>query len=409
MPSVKVSFPNNDEQTLAAALESPDSTPKFYALFAHCFTCSKDINAATRISRRLCDNGVAVLRFDFTGLGNSEGDFANSNFSSNVQDIIAAATFLEANYEPVTLLIGHSLGGAAILAAAQQLESVNAVATIAAPATGAHIEHLFTESKQKIKQEKQAEVSLGGRVFTIKNQFLEDIEQYNSIDHISQLDKALLIFHSPVDTIVSIDEAAKIYTAAKHPKSFISLDTADHLLSNPSDSQYVADIIAEWVNRYIADNIKDSLASAEKPNLEHGQVLVRERGQAFTQDIFTDSHELLADEPVSLGGHDLGPNPYEFLLAALGSCTSMTLRMYANRKQYPLDVIEVKLKHTKIHAQDCEDCETDKGMVDVMDRDIKLNGNLTREQIEKLMEIADKCPVHKTLVNDIKINTKLID
>ena len=409
MPSIKVSFPNNEGQTLAAALELPNSAPKFYALFAHCFTCSKDINAATRISRRLCDNGVAVLRFDFTGLGNSEGDFSNTNFSSNVQDIISAAKFLEESHESLTLLIGHSLGGAAILAAAQQLKSVKAIVTIAAPATGIHIQHLITDSKQNIQNEKEAEVSLGGRTFTIKNQFLEDIEKYNTTDYISKLGKALLVFHSPVDTIVSIDEAARIYTAAKHPKSFISLENADHLLSKPEDSQYVADVIAAWVRRYISVGTMDLASTSNRVQLEHGQVMVRERDHEFIQDIFTDTHSLVADEPESAGGHDLGPNPYEFLLAALGTCTSMTMRMYAKRKQIPVDDIVVMLKHSKIHAQDCRDCEAKVGMIDILNRDIELKGDLTQEQINKLMEIAQKCPVHRTLLNEIQINTRLID
>jgi putative redox protein len=407
MPSIKVSFPNDDGQTLAAALELPDTVPEFYALFAHCFTCSKDVNAANRISRRLCDNGVAVLRFDFTGLGNSEGDFANTNFSSNVQDIISAAAFLEESYDPVKLLIGHSLGGAAVLTAAQQLSSVRALVTIAAPATGAHVEHLFTNTKQLIQNENEAEVLLGGRKFTIKKQFLNDIEKHNSIEHIASLDKALLIFHSPIDTIVSIDEAAKIYLAARHPKSFISLDKADHLLSNPNDSQYVADIIVDWISRYIKNQKNDPLTESNSNYAEHNEVIVQEEDHLFTQNIFTDSHSLKADEPATVGGRNLGPNPYEYLMAALGACTSMTIRMYANRKQIPLKNIEVTLRHSRIHAKDCEDCETDKGMIDVLDKNVTLDGNLSQEQKEKLMEIAEKCPVHKTLLNDILINTKL--
>ncbi|MGK0296806.1 MAG: putative OsmC-like protein/esterase/lipase [Gammaproteobacteria bacterium] len=404
MPNIKITFPNNQGEMLSASLEKPENSPKFYAIFAHCFTCSKNVIAASKISRTLSDNGIAVLRFDFTGLGNSDGDFSNTNFSSNIQDIVSAANFLEDNYGSTKLLIGHSLGGAAVLAAAQLLPDVTAVVTIAAPATAEHIQHILSDKKDAIFDENKAQVEIAGRKFNIKKQFLIDIANYNSLDHIANINKALLIFHSPVDAIVSIDEAAKIYTAAKHPKSFISLDKADHLLSDKRDANYVAEIIVSWTSRFLKSDDIDTI-----PLVDPGHVLVREQNQLFTREILAGNHQFISDEPLSIGGSDPGPNPYELLLSALGSCTSMTLRMYANRKKISLDNILVNLTHNRIHGEDCNDCETNTGMIDIIVRKIVLDGNLTTEENDKLLEIADKCPVHKTLLNEIVIKTKLVE
>lgn len=408
MPSIKMTFLNRQGEELAGLLELPASEPAAYAIFAHCFTCSKDIAAASRISRALAEKGIAVLRFDFTGLGNSDGDFANTSFSSNLQDLISAADYLSEHYQAPAMLIGHSLGGAAVLAAARDMPSVRAVVTIGAPATADHVSHLFANSKDKILNEDQAEVNLAGRCFTIKKQFVQDLASHNTTEHIAQLGKALLILHSPVDRIVSIDEAAKIYQAAKHPKSFISLDQADHLLGRREDSQYAAEVIASWAGRYLGlTTVREETSAGMAPQLESGQVLVTEQDQHFTRRIYTEKHQLLADEPADNGGRDLGPNPYEYLLAALGTCTSMTVRMYANRKQIALDNIRVQLKHSRIHAEDCLACESQQGMVDRIDKTITLEGNLTQEQKDRLLEIADKCPVHKTLLNEILIETVL--
>ena len=408
MPRVKASFNNQHGETLAGLLEVPESETRAYAIFAHCFTCSKDIAAASRITRGLSGKGVAVLRFDFTGLGNSDGDFANTNFSSNLQDLVAAARWLEQNHSAPSMLIGHSLGGAAVLAAAQSIPTIKALVTIGAPATAEHVEHLFESSKEEIMTREQALVDLAGRQFTIKKQFLDDISRYNDVEHISNLGKALLVFHSPVDTTVSIDEAAKIYSAAKHPKSFISLDKADHLLSRRQDSEYVSEVIASWAGRYLElDDSKEEKSSGTAPKLESGQVFIGEQGKGFTRRIYTEKHQLLADEPGAVGGADLGPNPYEYLLASLGACTSMTIRMYASRKKLDLDNVEVLLEHSRIHAEDCESCETEAGFVDRIEKTIKLEGDLSDDEKQRLLEIADRCPVHKTLHNEILIESRL--
>ena len=408
MPRIKASFKNKEGQVLAGLLETPAGETRAYALFAHCFTCSKDIPAASRITRGLAQKGVAVLRFDFTGLGNSDGDFANTNFSSNLQDLVQAASYLKDNYAAPTMIIGHSLGGAAVLAAAHLIDSIKAVVTIGAPATAHHVEHLFCGAKDEILEQEQATVELAGRQFTIKKQFLEDINTYNDIEHIAKLGKALLVFHSPIDDTVSIDEAAKIYTAARHPKSFISLDNADHLLSRREDSEYVCDVIASWAARYLdLDNASEENSSATAPSVGAGQVVITEQNQKFTRRIYTENHQLIVDEPLSSGGSDLGPNPYDLLLSGLGACTSMTIRMYANRKKLKLDSIEVSLSHSRVHAEDCDECESKTGFADRIDKTIKLEGQLSDKERTRLLEIADKCPVHKTLQNEIIIESTL--
>lgn len=410
MPRIQAVFQNAQGESLSGLLEIPSGAIKSYALFAHCFTCSKDNPAAARIALALADRGIAVLRFDFTGLGNSQGDFSNTNFSSNLQDLLAAARYLEQHYAAPALLIGHSLGGAAVLAVAQDLPQVNAVITIGAPATAAHVKHLFADSYRELQNQPSVQVELAGRSFKIQRQFIDDLEKYNSVAHIGALKKALLIFHSPVDKVVSIDEAGRIFTAAKHPKSFVSLDHADHLLSDPEDSHYVAEVLSAWASRYLkTDPIPVKTDGALQSAVEPGSVIVRECDKKFTREILTPHHRLISDEPVALGGADLGLNPYELLLAALGSCTSMTLRMYANHKQIDLQDITVELHHSRVHAEDCTGCEKQKTQIDVITRTIQLHGNLSDQQRARLLEIANQCPVHKTLQNKIRIDTNLID
>jgi putative redox protein len=407
MPTERFQFTGEGGHQLAAALELPDGEPAAYALFAHCFTCGKDTLAAKRISVALAATGIAVLRFDFTGLGSSEGDFANSTFTSNVADLVRAADHLRQLRTAPTILIGHSLGGAAILAAAGRIPEAKAVVTIAAPSDPAHVTGLFSEQLDSIRAQGEVEVSLAGRPFRIKREFLDDIAEQELMKDITGLHKALLVMQSPVDDTVGIDNATKIFVAARHPKSFVSLDHADHLLTKPADALYAADVIAAWASRYI-DTAKPAKAMdlAEEPR----KVVVQEtRKSKFNQAITVGPHHLVADEPVAAGGEDAGPGPYDFLLAGLGACTSMTMRLYADRKSLPLDRVTVTLKHSKIYAKDCAECETRDGMLDQIERDIAIDGALDAEQRKKLMEIADKCPVPRTLTSEIRIVTKAVD
>jgi putative redox protein len=412
MAKIKLEFPNDQGKTLAGLLETPPTgTPiERYALFAHCFTCGKDIAAASRISRALARRGIAVLRFDFTGLGNSDGDFANTNFSSNVQDLVAAARKLESDWQAPALLIGHSLGGAAVLAAAAQLPSVQAVVTIAAPATASHVRHLLEPARDELERIGEAEVYIGGRTFPIRKQLLEDLDRYADPGHLRDLGRALLVFHSPVDTIVSIDEAAAIYRAARHPKSFISLDKADHLLTRREDAEYVAETLVAWASRYLGlDHTARERSPGTAPAVAQGEVRVTELDKGFLRGLYGAHHQLVADEPRTAGGQDLGPSPYELLLMALGACTSMTLRLYANHKGLPLTDVDVRLRHAREHADDCARCDEPGARIERITREIVLRGDLTDAQRRRLLQIADRCPVHRTLEADLHIVTELVD
>ena len=398
---MKFDFPNNNGEMLSGVLELPEGKPRAFALFAHCFTCSKDSIAAYVIAKTLKDLDIGVLRFDFTGLGDSMGNFVNTNFSSNVSDLLNACEALQEQYTAPEILIGHSLGGAAVLRAATRLAEVKAVVTIAAPSSTQHLSQIIINEIPAIEEKGEAEVSISGRRFTLSKQFVDDISGTDVLDGISRFRKALLVMHAPHDDTVSIDHAAKIFQAAKHPKSFVSLDNGDHLLSRKSDGQYAAKVIAAWVERYItpAEN-GDQVQSVT------GKVRVVSRiGAKFTQDIYTEDHHLVADEPTTVQGDNLGMNPYELLLAGLGACTSMTMRMYADRKNIPLESVDVLLSHDKIHAKDCESCETKSGKIDRIVKSIVVSGELTTENKQKLFEIAEKCPVNRTLKSEIHIES----
>jgi uncharacterized OsmC-like protein/pimeloyl-ACP methyl ester carboxylesterase len=404
VPTERFQFTSSEGDQLAAALDTPDGPPLAYALFAHCFTCGKDVLAARRISAALATKGIAVLRFDFTGLGGSGGEFANSTFSSNVADLVLAADHLRKTRKAPAILIGHSLGGAAILAAAGQIPDATAVVTLEAPSDPAHVTHVFNDRIEDIRAQGKVEVQIAGRPFHIKREFLDDIAEHNLMAQVGKLHKALLVMHSPTDDIVGIENATKIFLAARHPKSFISLQGTDHLISQRRDATYVADVIAAWAERYI-----DSVAP--EPAMDPGEaprhVVVREtRNSKFQQTVTVGPHKMLADEPVAAGGEDTGPGPYDYLIAGLGACTSMTMRMYADLKKLPMERVTVTLRHSKIHAKDCEECETRDGKLDQIERVIGIEGPLDADQRQRLMEIADKCPVHRTLTSEVRIVTK---
>lgn len=406
--TTKFEFKNQNGDTLSGSLEEPTAgLPRGVALFAHCFSCSKNVLAASRVSRGLRERGFTVLRFDFTGLGESEGEFADTNFSTNVDDLRAAISAMRQKNMAPNILIGHSLGGAAVLDLADEVEEVKLVATIGAPSEPRHVVHLFDESAmQQIEETGQADISLGGRPFTIKKQFLDDVNEASVLKKLGSSQKPLLICHSPTDNVVGIDNAQKIYRAAKHPKSFVSLDGADHLLSKKEDAEFVSTLIASWAARFIGSPATSS--TAQSTDDHNGGVTVTERDMVFTQDVTAGRHHVVADEPTSAGGADLGFTPYDLLLAALGTCTSMTLRMYAKRKGLNVDAIEVKLQHDRIHASDCESCEDQAGKVDQIRRLIRIEGDLTDAQRKRMLEIANKCPVHRTLHNQKQITSELM-
>ncbi|MBT3305017.1 MAG: alpha/beta fold hydrolase [Alphaproteobacteria bacterium] len=405
--SKKVMFLGSHGVELAARLDLPVGPPVAYALWAHCFSCTKDIFAAARVADGLTRHGIAVFRFDFTGLGASDGDFANTNFSSNIGDLVAATDYMRKNLEAPKFLIGHSLGGAAVLAAAGQVPEAVAVCTIGAPADPAHVAENFAEHRAEIEARGEAEVLLAGRPFCIQKQFLDDIESHVLEEHIRSLNKALLVFHSPIDNTVGIDNAAQIFKAAKHPKSFVSLDDADHLLSRKVDAAYVANVIVAWADRFL--DAGEATEQSGDAIAEPGTVVVSETGNGkFANSVSIGGrHSLFADEPVSVGGDDLGPTPYDLLLSALGACKTMTMRLYAERKGIALERASVTLRHDKIHADDCAECETENGMIDHIQTEIEITGDMDDETRERVAAIAERCPVHRSLTSEVKIVSSL--
>lgn len=403
MNPLKLSFENRKGLELSAHLYQPlDRNPKFYAIFAHCFTCTKNLSSVTRICTALSQEGIAVLSFDFTGLGMSEGEFQESTFSANISDLVDAAAYLDQNYQSPQLMVGHSLGGAAVLYASSEIASVSAIATIAAPADPGHVRHLFEGDLKELEKNGKAMVNIGGRPFEIDRQFVEDLEQKPLETFLKKMKKSVLILHSPQDKIVEIDQAQKIYQSAFHPKSFVSLDGADHLLKKEKDAIYAGQVIASWSARYV------EIEQGESNQTKGNPVMVRlSDGPGYTTEIKTPHHHLIADEPLEVGGQNLGPNPYDFLMASLGSCTAMTLKMYATRKKWELKEVRVYLNHEKVHLKDSENPEESDAKVSQFTRIIELEGDLDKEQRNRLLEIAHRCPVHRTLEEDILIQTML--
>lgn len=397
MKTETVTFKGAGGHTLSGRLERPAGVPRAWAVFAHCFTCSKESAAAVRVSRALAAHGFAVLRFDFGGIGASGGDFLTATFSSNVDDLVAAADYLRTEHGRPALLIGHSLGGAAVLAAAGKIEDALGVVTISAPADVAHVEQNFAGAVQEIEAHGAAAVKLGGKMFTISREHLRDFRNQPQAKRIASLRKALLVLHAPTDDLVGIDNATAIFMSARHPKSFVSLDNADHFLTRPEDAAYAADVIAGWSARYIP-----------KPALKahpEGAVVAEETGQGpYTNVIRSGAHILTADEPVDVGGDDTGPSPYDLLAASLAACKSMTMRMYARQKKWDVGRIAVSVKHDKVHAKDCVDVETREGKIDKFAVSIAIEGDLDETQRDRLIEISGKCPVHKTLNSEVKIH-----
>ncbi|WP_299245352.1 bifunctional alpha/beta hydrolase/OsmC family protein [uncultured Aquimarina sp.] len=399
----KITFTNAEGQTLSGRLELPaDQHPHNFALFAHCFTCNKNLGAVRNISRALTSQGFGVLRFDFTGLGESEGDFADTNFSGNVEDLVTAADFLAQEYQAPSLLIGHSLGGAAAIFAAAEIDSIKAIATIGAPSDPTHVQHLLRSGLEEIEANGKAVVNLSGRDFTIKKQFLDDLETKSLPTVAKNLNKALLVMHSPQDTTVGIKNAEEIYHAAKHPKSFVTLNGADHLLMRKEDSIYAGNVIAGWSSRYVDIPEEPSLKS------QHHVVASLGNDEGYTTQMKVGNHYIVADEPESVGGHDFGPSPYELVSAGLSACTAMTIKMYVARKGWNLQNVEVHTSYDKKHMEDCENCEDPTAKIDTFEREIKLEGDLDEKQIARILQIADKCPVHKTLHSETQVITTLI-
>lgn len=402
-----IKIANRNNEMLSAIIERPPvSTQGKMAVLAHCFTCGKNLRAARFISDSLVSRGFTVLRFDFTGLGQSSGDFAQTSFTANLDDLVSVATWLTENEQPPTLLVGHSLGGAAVVHAAANIPSVRAVATVGAPFDPAHVSHLFPLGAEELADEDTVDLNLGAHPVKISGHFVRDLQQHNASEVARNLRCALLVMHSPIDAIVGVDNASSLFTAAKHPKSFVSLDNADHLLTKEADARYAGETIAAWAGRYL------TTAASTVETEEQGVARISNE-EGFTTQMLFGGHAFLADEPQSLGGENLGPSPYDLINAGLGACTAMTLKMYARRKNIPFDDITVHLNHKRRRVDDVEACmagEVDadqQGNFDQFERLIEITGNVTDEQRQRMLEIADRCPVHRSMERRSTIITKL--
>ena len=405
MNTVRLEIENRKGLKLQAYLELPaNQKPNHFAIFAHCFSCNSNFNAVKNISRSLSNHGFGVLRFDFTGLGRSEGEFAESHFSANVDDLLDVAKFLKQNYKAPALLVGHSLGGAAVIVAASKLENIKAVATVGAPATVNHVTHLFSHALDDVKEKGEVEVKIGGRPFKINQDFVSDFSKTDLPEITKNLRKPILVMHAPFDSVVGIENAHKIYHIAMHPKSFISLDDADHLLSKSSDSVYVGNMIGTWVDKYFPQEDNKMMSTKGEQLVGHLNLLE----DNFTTSIQTKKHSFIADEPANVGGDDFGPSPYDYLSAGLAACTVMTLKMYAERKKWDLQEVFVYITYSKKHSDELNIDLEKPTRFDHLQKKLKFIGNLDEKQTQRLKEIAAKCPVHKTLQSNIIIDTELI-
>jgi putative redox protein len=406
MKSTKLKIENRKGIILSANLELPaNQKPNYFAIFAHCFTCSSSLSAVRHISRSLTNDGFGVVRFDFTGLGRSEGEFVDSHFSANIKDLIDVHNYMSINYEAPNLLVGHSLGGAAVLVAASQIKSVKAVATVGAPSSASHVKHLFSHGIEDIEEKGEVEVNIGGRPFKINQDFVEAFDKTDLPAIVKELKKPLLIMHSPFDKTVGIENAEQLYKNAHHPKSFVTLDNADHLLTQEKDSQYVGEVIGTWAKRYFP-KVENKMLDTEGEQLV-GHLNIKEDN--FTTAIQTKNHTLIADEPTSIGGSDFGPSPYEYLNAALAACTVMTLKLYAEQKKWDLQEVFVYISHSREHSKDLNTDVDKPKYLDYISKKLKFLGNLDTEQKERLKEVASRCPVHKTIASQVEFQTQIIE
>jgi putative redox protein len=406
MKSTKLKIENRKGIILSANLELPaNQKPNYFAIFAHCFTCSNSLSAVRHISRSLTNDGFGVVRFDFTGLGRSEGEFADSHFSANIKDLIDVHNYMSINYEAPNLLVGHSLGGAAVLVAASQIKSVKAIATVGAPSSASHVKHLFSHGIEDIEEKGEVEVNIGGRPFKINQDFVEAFDKTDLPAIVKELKKPLLIMHSPFDKTVGIENAEQLYKNAHHPKSFVTLDNADHLLTQEKDSQYVGEVIGTWAKRYFP-KVENKMLDTEGEQLV-GHLNIKEDN--FTTAIQTKNHTLIADEPTSIGGSDFGPSPYEYLNAALAACTVMTLKLYAEQKKWDLQEVFVYISHSREHSKDLNTDVDKPKYLDYISKKLKFLGNLDTEQKERLKEVASRCPVHKTIASQVEFQTQIIE